>query len=367
MIPLQTYLDPLVGLWSRYERRISAIGLLIGFVFDIIIADRPDSLFNNYLLLLYLFVAAALIVILNMRSILRERQEGTTEPLFLLFVLQICFGALASNLLVLYGRSGTFVGSALFIGLLAAMLVGNEFLQTRYSQLRFNIAVYYLLLFSYLLIAVPTFILHSVGTNVFLLSGLASLIFISIFLGVIYYVVLRGRDRERQLFEVSAIILGIFLVFNGLYFLKIIPPVPLALKDVGIYHSIIKTTGGYTATYNAAPWWKFWRSTDTVYTTSDRSSYCFSAVFAPTDLKAPIFHRWEKWDPSFGEWNTISRVSFPINGGRAEGYRGYSLNSRLSEGYWRCSVETESGALIGRFSFKTVTASTTPPLSTKTL
>ncbi|MBC7836711.1 DUF2914 domain-containing protein [Acetobacteraceae bacterium] len=367
MRQLQEYIGPLMGLWRQYERYISAGGLIVGFCFDLIVADRPDSVFNNLLLLFYLLIAGSLIIILNLRSALRERQEGTAEPLFLLFVLQICFGALASNLLILYGRSGTLVGSALFIGLLAAMLIGNEFLKNRYAQLRFNIAVYYLLLFSYLLIAIPTFVFHSVGTGVFLASGIASLVFIAVFLGLLYYFIFRGRDRQQQLFEVSSIVFGIFLIFNGFYFLNIIPPVPLALKDIGIYHSIIKTAGGYTVAYNSPPIWKFWRSTDTTYVSSERNAYCFSAVFAPTDLRAPIFHRWEKKDPTSGEWTTTSRISFDISGGRAQGYRGYSLNSRLSAGRWRCSVETESGALIGRFSFTVVSASTTPMLSTKTL
>jgi hypothetical protein len=367
VIPLRTHLDPLVGIWNRYERHISALGLLIGFCFDVIIADRPDSVTNNLLLLVYLIVAAGLIVILNLRSILREREEAAAEPLFLLFMLQICFGGLASNLLVLYGRSGTLVGSALFIGLLAAMLVGNEFLKTRYSQLRFNIAVYYILLFSYLLIVIPTFVLHSVGTGVFFISGLASLVFVGGFLAVLYYAVFRGRNRERQLFEVSTVVLGIFFIFNGLYFLNVIPPVPLALKDIGLYHSITgRASQGYTATYEKEPWWKFWRSTNTVFHGSkNTTAYCFSAVFAPTDLRTPIFHRWEQLDTEKGEWETTNHISFDINGGRAEGYRGYSV-ARLSEGKWRCSVETESGALIGRFSFK-VLEEVAPTLSTKTL
>lgn len=367
MISLPTYLNPLVGLWNRYERHISALGLLIGFSFDVIIADRPDSITNNLLLLVYLLVAAGLIVILNLRSILREREANAAEPLFLLFMLQICFGGLASNLLVLYGRSGTLVGSALFIGLLFAMLVGNEFLKTRYSQLRFNIAVYYILLFSYLLIVIPTFILHSVGTGIFFVSGLVSLVFVAGFLAVLYYAVFRGRNRERQLFEVSTIVLGIFFIFNGLYFLNIIPPVPLALKDIGIYHSITgRASQGYTATYEHEPWWKFWRSTNTIFSApKNTTAYCFSAVFAPTDLRTPIFHRWEKKDPEAGEWKTTSHISFDINGGRAEGYRGYST-ARLGEGRWRCSVETESGALIGRFSF-TMREVAVPALSTKTL
>ena len=41
------------------------------------------------------------------------------------------------------------------------------------------------------------------------------------------------------------------------------------------------------------------------------------------------------------------------------GYRGYTTLSAPKEGKWRCSVETASGALIGRVGFRVVKAATT--------
>jgi hypothetical protein len=165
---------------------------------------------------------------------------------------------------------------------------------------------------------------------------------------------------------VGSIVFGIFLAFNLLYFLKVIPPVPLSLKDIGVYHSIERVEGGYRATYEEAPWWKFWREIDSTYTiTTGSSAYCFSSVFAPSDLNAPIFHRWERL--SEGGWVTISRISYPISGGRADGYRGFTQTGKLLEGAWRCNVETANGALIGRASFTVEKAGSLPELSTTSL
>lgn len=350
--------------WEKYEHHIGVGALLTGFVFDLIIADRPDSIPNNILLLSYLFIAGAFIIILNLRE--RRRTEHSPEPLFLLLILQFCFGGLASNLLVLYGRSGTLAGSALFVGLLILLIVGNEWLRSRYATLRFNIAVYYFLLLTYVSIAAPTFIFRTIGNGVFLLSGLLSLAYIAGFLAIIFFAVFRG-DRKRQLMEIGLVVGLIYLVFNGLYFLNVIPPVPLALREIGIYHSVLKRTdGSYLGLYEKASWYQFWRETSARYSVgTSQSAFCFSSVFAPSALKAPIYHKWEHKNAQ-GEWEVRARVAFAISGGRDEGYRGFTVKSNLEEGDWRCSVETASGALIGRQSFEVV-AAPTPELSQKTL
>ena len=120
---LRFYGNRLFVLWQRYEHHIGVAAIFTGFIFDLFIADRPDSIPNNILLLSYLFIAGATIVLLNIRAPRYKEQERSFEQLLLLLILQFCFGGLASNLLVLYGRSGTLGGSTLFIGLLGALVL----------------------------------------------------------------------------------------------------------------------------------------------------------------------------------------------------------------------------------------------------
>ncbi|MDB5225596.1 MAG: hypothetical protein JWL87_548 [Candidatus Adlerbacteria bacterium] len=354
--------------WERYEHHLGVGALAVGFCFDLIVADRPDSVGNNLLLLGYLLMAGILIIILNRREMRRKEAAHSAEPLLLLLLLQFCFGGLASNLLVLYGKSGTFAVNALFLALLVALIFGNEFLRNRYAQLRFNIGVYYILLLTYCVIAVPVFLTHTINTWVFILSGLISLGLMAGFLAVLFMVVFRGKDVAK-LFSVSSLVLSIFLIFNLLYFLNIIPPVPLSLKDIGIYHSLLKRSdGNYTAIYEMSTWWQVWRNTSSTYTLgAGQSAFCFSSVFAPTNLEVPIYHQWERYDAEAGEWKLEARVAFPISGGRAGGYRGYSVKSALQPGDWRCNVETERGSLIGRIGFEVVEATSAPALSQKAL
>lgn len=366
-------LNALVALWSRYERRVGLAGLVIGFLFDLWLAKRPDSIADNILLLSYLFISASIIILLNVQQRRARkrlpapelRQAGVAEglvaaePLLMLLILQFCFGGLANNLLILYGKSGTFAGSLIFLALLLGMAIGNEFLRDRYALLRFNIGVYYMLLLTYSVIAVPTFILHYIGTQAFLISGLISLLVMAAYLAILRVSVF--RDDRRPTLEAGGIVAAIFLLFLGAYVVQIIPPVPLSLKDAGIYHRVVRSApDAYAATYEPTPLLEFWRRTSAVFHAAPgESAVCFSAVFAPTGLSTPIYHRWEFYNPEAKQWVTSSRIAFPIYGGRAEGYRGYTILSAPREGAWRCSVETASGALIGRIEFTVVNAATT--------
>ena len=354
--------------WERYEHHLGVGALAVGFCFDLIIADRPDSIGNNLLLLTYLIIAGVLIILLNRQEMRKKEQQHSTEPFFLLLLLQFCFGGLASNLLVLYGKSGTLAVNALFLGLLVALIFGNEFLRSRYAQLRFNVGVYYLLMLTYCVIAVPVFLTHTIGVWVFLLSGIISLAIIAGFLFLLMTIVFRSRDIAKLL-GVATVVLTIFLTFNLLYFLNIIPPVPLSLKDIGIYHSLLKKgDGNYTGLYEPSPWWQVWRNTNKTYALgAGDSAFCFSSVFAPTNLSVPIYHRWEKYNEAKSAWETQSLVEFPIAGGREDGYRGYSVKSALAQGTWRCDVETKGGALIGRSEFEVVKGAAAPALSQRTL
>lgn len=349
--------EKLVAFWNRYERHLSVVTLVCGFTFDLIIAKRPDSIPDNILLLFYLVLGAFLIARLSRRS-----------SLVMLLILQFCFGGLSSNLLILYGKSGSFGGTAIFLALLAAMLVGNELLKSRYDQLRFNIAVYYFLLLTYLVIALPTFVFHRIGTQILLVSDIASLLFIGLLLWVLFTFVLEPQ-RKKQALRVGAIVLCICAVFNGLYYLNVIPPVPLSLKAAGIYHSMDRNAAGdFIGTFEQKHWYEFWRDTADVYhIQAGQPAYCFTSVFAPGTLSAPIVHRWDYFYEPTGHWVPINEVQFSVTGGRDAGFRGYSTKRVLEDGKWRCTVATASGQVIGYVTFLVQTGSTTPPLSTTAL
>ena len=344
--------------WERNKRHAPTLALALGFLWDSLTLGRPDRLFDNAVLLIYLLIAGGSIILLNIRA---RRAEA---PLSLLTLIQFAFGNLASAMFILYSKSGTLEGNLVFFVLLVGFLIGNEFVKGRYAQLHFHIAAYYLLVFSYLMIVVPT-LMGEIGERVLIASGTLSVLFIAAFISILSVITPVLKDQVKKTIVSIA---AIFITFNALYLLNLIPPVPLALRHLDVYHAIERTGFTYTGTYEPGPWLQFWRnSSATFHRTGGESVYCFSSIFAPAGLEAPIYHRWERYDEKRGGWTTMARTRFPIIGGREEGYRGFTIKSTLEKGSWRCSVETERGALIGRRSFEVVEVSARPELSRQTL
>ncbi|HEX8994247.1 MAG TPA: DUF2914 domain-containing protein [Candidatus Paceibacterota bacterium] len=366
---MNTY-DRMIKVLARHERVVSVATMIGGFCFDLVIAKRPDSVFVNTLLLVYLLVSAAVIVYLAASRTAPREKAATLAPIL---AMKFAFGGLSSNMLILYGKSGTLGGSLLFIGVLLAMLIGNEFLKSRYEELRFNMSVWYFLLLTYCVIAVPTWLTHEIGARTFIESNAISAALLLLFLAMLHGAtrIFRGRDGVRHLLHALSMMAGILAVFNALYFAQLIPPVPLALRDGGIYHLVVRSAdGSYGVKYEAAPWaLRFWQNTNAIYMIApaqENSAYCFSSVFAPTGLGASVEHVWQRYNTATNEWDTIATVSFPISGGREEGYRGYSMKSDLTPGRWRCNVETTDGSLVGRIPFDVIEGAS-PTLTSATL
>lgn len=344
-----TSLTRIKGFVRDHRRLWPTAALLAGFVWDAVTLGRPDQLFDNVVLLFYLMLAGAGILLVNYHQ---ERSKGAV-PLWQLLLIQFSFGNLAGALLILFGKSGTLVGNWPFLFLFALLIFGNEFLHGKFQRLRFHIAIYYVMVFSYAILVVPI-VTRSLGTNVFLMSGAASI------LALVGYLSLLGLVAPVRLYRNKrAIVAAIALVFvtvNGLYFLNFIPPVPLSLKEIGIYHDVTPLPGGgYQVTYEKGAWYEWWKRSDKIFHyQSGTSVFCFSSVFAPARIATTVSHRWEFFSESANAWQTATRVSFPIEGGRDEGFRGFSEKETLTRGKWRCSVETERGVLIGRRSFEAV-------------
>ncbi len=349
---------------ARHERRLTAVAFLFGFLWDSLTLTRIDRLFENLVLAGYLVAAFASIALLHahgagrfsrllpdagsVRRAFAERGEGLLQ-----FLLPFAFGGLFSGLLIFYSRSGPLITSAPFFLVLGLLFFGNEFFKRHYARFVFQMSVFFAALFSWSALMVPV-LLRRMGDDVFLLSGAFALALFALALRLLRRF---GRDdlarSRRVLFPVIAMI---FFSFNFLYFNNMIPPIPLSLKEIGVYHSVSREGGeAYRLSFEPAPWYALGQATSKIFHRApDAPAYAWSAVYAPTKLETDIVHRWEYRDETQNEWVTANVVRFPISGGREEGFRGYSVKERLAPGRWRISVETPRGAIIGRFAFTVV-------------
>lgn len=355
------YLRRLEALYERYERHIGSATVLIGFTVDMLMFRRIDLFFDTLVMFAYLALAIIGISIVNLYEgeVIRARFLDKIR-LWLPLVIQYSFGALFSAFVVFYIKSASLATSWPFLLILAGLLVGNEFFRKRYLKLAFHMSVFFIALFSFTIFYMPIF-LKRMGWEVFILSGLVSLMAITAFIVMLAYFI---PQRVRKAGPVLIWSIGsVFLLINLLYFTNIIPPIPLSLKAGGVYHyvaPIAKTS--YQVQFEERQWYEKFLPYERIHLVPGETVYIFSSVFAPTNLRTGVRHHWQYWDKAAKKWISSTRISYPIRGGRDEGYRGYSLKAYTFPGYWRVDIETERGQVIGRIKFKIEKVNKKPPL-----
>jgi len=345
----------------KNERELASAALVIGFIFDSFTLRRVDFLIENLVFIGYLSLAALSISLLHVLQ--DDRRERIRRIRSLLGIaLQFSFGALFSGFLVFYSRSASFEHSWPLLLLILIVLIGNEFLRRYRSRLVFEISLFFFALLSYTIFLLPVLV-KSLAVWVFLLSCFVSLALVFLFLAF-----LRLINKHLLLESIRSVFVSLALVLGTvctLYFTNTIPPIPLSLIEAGVYHQVVREGDAYTVVGEERVWYEFF-TPDTVHITPGEPLYVFAAVFAPTDLGINIVHHWERYSPTEDRWLSESRVSFPISGGRNEGYRGYSLKTAVPEGRWRVTIETPRRQIIGEVRFTVVHVDELPLLVTET-
>lgn len=336
---------------GRFLRRYwLTIAFLLGFATDVVLLNRVDDFLDNLILFTYLSLA-----FLSMTGLYIGVAERVGERFsrglraWMPMVLQYAFGGLLSGMFIFYGRSGDWVVSApLLLGFVAVM-VANEVVADRVTRVVYNLSLLFIGLFAYVVLLVPV-LLGEMGPLVFVGSGLLALAFMYGYVQLLARII--PQFLRLQMRGIVFCIGSIFVLYNGLYFTNIIPPIPLSLQEIGIYHSVVRfDSGAYQLRYEPGPWWQVWREEDRVYRAARGGPiYCFSNVFAPTQIETDIQHRWEYRNED-QVWQEHAAITYPIRAVGSQGYRGYTMISNYRAGEWRCSVETARGQVLGRHQF----------------
>ncbi len=359
------FIEPIRTLFVRFERQISSFSLVLGFIFDAFTLKRVDTLWENVWISGYLFLIGFFIILIHLKENEGGGDKNPSEAHFwYVNILQFCFGGVFSAYLVLYFRSADILVAWPFIILLAVIFIANEFLKQHYLRLSFQISLFFLSIYWFTIFLIPV-ILHKIGTFIFLLSGLVSLLIIVFFIKILFYFIKDKFEKSKKL--LTLLILGIFFIVNFLYFTNLIPPIPLSLKDAGAFHSIQKTQdGNYLVAYEDHGWRGYFKLYQD-FNQTQRSSlvYAYSAIFSPRGLNLTILHEWQHYDEGQDKWTTERVISLPVVGGRDEGFRTFSVRSNLLAGRWRVNIKTEQGRIIGRLRFNLMPSEIEPELSTK--
>ncbi len=349
--------------WAqRNERHLGAVVFFFGFVTDVIALVLLDVSFVLAASGLYLALAAIAVFLTHALSSWRSHPSVRRRSIAVILPLlaQYLIGNLLSWFLIFYTKSAVLEASWPFLLILLLVFVGNEWFRKYKDRIAFIAVLLFFAAYAYTIFALPLF-LRELGPWIFAGSTLVAILAFGIYLFLLSRVAKLGRTLAPLIGSCLAIVA---LVVTA-YFTGLVPPIPLALKDSGIYHSLAREGDRYVVMAEAGnAWWD--PRPETIHAVPGQSLYAFSAVQAPIRFGATVVHRWQRYDEEAREWTTQSRIAFPIAGGRADGFRGYSEVGSVTPGEWRVRVETENGQIIGQMRFTAVRAANPPVLREET-
>lgn len=336
--------------YIKYRKFLPLVAFFTGFGWDSFTLRRIDAFVDNLILLCYLLLLGTLILIFHLvdkRVLKKDFLDKRVE--WFPIAIQFFVGGLFSAYVVFYFHSASLSKTALFFIILVGLLVANEFLKERLTNMYLQMALFFLAAFSFFTFFLPV-LLKEMNGYVFLLGGFLSLAMVW---GVLFYLLYRSAIRSKeQYWKICGLLGGMFLVLNLFYAMNWIPPVPLSLKKGGIYHHVERVGNQYKLKFESPRWYQFRKDSDNPFTYApDDTVYCFAAVFAPTELKKGIYHHWQQYSDKRGEWITTDKLRYNITGGRDGGYRGYSFKKNIQPGDWRVEVKTEDEMLLGQIRF----------------
>jgi hypothetical protein len=320
---------------------------IAGFLWDVFTLNRIDNPIDNLILGSYLLMAGLSLVVSHGLST-RKIQHALLKkyPLLWNYAVQFFLGGLFSSYVVYYFRSTTISSTLFFIILMIILLLANEFLPRRLGNVYLQTALFTIAAFSYFIYLIPVLI-KKMGVLVFLSSGLASLLLVTMLIAMLVKITNAEIEfNRRKLWLASG---SVYVGILTLYFLNLIPPIPLAAKQLDAYVGYERTAEGYNLQEADMGLWsnvRFWE--ELVPLTEGQPVYVFASVFAPTGMEFGIVHHWQRYDEGNGKWESVDRINYKAVGGRDGGYRGVSQKSTLSPGLWRVDIEDERGFVVAR-------------------
>lgn len=335
----------------RNQKYAPILFFMGGFIFDTLTLGRIDRVYDTVVLCSHMTILSITLYLFNLVDDGKWKDTfiGRYSEYFPLAI-QFFFGALSSAFVIYFFRSVSLSKTMFFFILLVLLLFANEFLKRKISNKYLQFSVYFFISFTFFTFMIPTLI-KEMNTFIFIISGLLSL-GCTLALILFIYTSSPSTRAEISLKKLTGGILAIYLVINVFYYFNLIPPVPLAMETGLVAHDVQKKDNEYIVTYERDEWYVFWRTHNiNFHRQGDESVYVFTSVFAPTDIKKSIFHRWQWYNPETKSWEITEDIGFKVTGGRGRGFRGYTYKNNLTEGQWKVHIITKEELILGVVDF----------------
>lgn len=341
------------------HKRLEAIFFFLGgFNFDLLLLKRIDSkpmLVHQGAYLLLLSMLLAVDHHFSARGEPRSRFWNRVLH-FRTELIHFLFGTLLNAFLVFYFKAASGLFAFLFLVPLGAVLIANESPRFRRLGPVMRVALLSFAITSYLSYLFPV-VIGFLSPILFVAAALVSSLLIY-WLWRLYQ--LWTRDPA---WTFSRAVLPAWAIQSALlffYFLHLVPPVPLSLKWIGIYHEAERYGDKVKVLHLREPW-RIWEHGDQRFLArpGDRL-FCVVRVFAPRHFKDGLKVRWAYHDPHLG-WMPTDAIPLTIYGGQEEGWRSIAYKRHYSPGEWRVAIETDDGREVGGMKFSVAEDTRTEP------
>jgi len=320
---------------------VPTFAFIFGFTWDSFTL-QIDSVFDNYLLMTYVIVLGLLLLIYQAQKEYPFREWTPTIQQFLI-------GGLFSAYVIYYLKSASTMTSWLFVAVLALLMFLNERMDWHLNR-PLQLSLYFFIMWSFLLFFIPVNF-KIIGHSVFFVS---SIIALAVSLAGLGFLHKQKVFNNRGELPVSVgVILGLVGILYISYFKNWIPPVPISVKESGMYSKITRENDRFNAIHSKAKWYSTRRNDQGHFYLDELDGvYCIASIFAPEGLTFTVEHKWQYFDENEEEWMQSDAVKMTVSGGRDNGFRGYSVKRNLRSGMWRVIVATKEGAVLKRIPFE---------------
>lgn len=343
--------------YEKNEQKVDIGFFLGGFVLDIFTLSQIDDPLAILQQVVYLLIIGALLYF----DFLAQFEKFTPKRFLTLWayrkpIVHFFLGSLLSIYSLFFLKSSSMFTSIVFVLVLLALMIANELKSVQKSAVNIKVGLYVICLFSFYSLLIPVLV-GFVGW----LPFIASICLTLLTFGLVFRKLERavGDPKIVRKFIVAPAmgVLGLFVLF---YFLGWIPPVPISVTGMGVYHSLEVQQGSYLLRYDR-PSYKFWQSGAQSFKAEPGDSVVFFVqIFSPSRFDDQVILNWNTYDPKQG-WISSDRIPIRIQGGRAKGFRGYTVKKNFTAGDWRVKVETTDGREIGRLYFDIERVETNTP------
>ena len=341
----------LAALHARHQGKALLLFFAAGFLFDAHMLSRIDEPAMLLQQGAYLAACGALLLFTQ-----RLELKGLAPPEWLRkpwhyvdHAIHFMLGTLLNAYCIFYFQSASGLTALGFVLVIGALLALNEL--PRFQKLGKVVvyALYSICLTSYLAYLFPVLLGH-IRPWMFYLAVATALVPLSLH---VLLLLKWGRAVGHVARNAAIPAFSVQLLFLLLYALRVAPPVPLAVKEMGIYHDVQRVPGGRWLVHQPRGW-KRWQQGDQEFLerSGDRV-YCFARIFAPARFRDRVELVWYRDDPRKG-WTQHYRLPLTVSASSERGFAAEGFLTHPPPGRYRVELQSDDGRTMGMLHFQVI-------------